>query len=131
MAMSAEHKAALAQGRRESRAVKRYLEATTTRKPGRPVSPERLRARIAEYEGKIATEADPLRALELRQKRLDAEADLVRAEVVDDLESLEAEYVAAAASYGARKGISYTAWREAGVAPEVLSRAGIPRTRSQ
>jgi hypothetical protein len=130
MAMSEEHKAALARGRRESRAVKRYLEATATRRPGRPMSPERLRDRIAEYEGKIEAEADPLKALELRQKRLDAEADLRRAETAGDLEALEADFVAHAASYGSRKGISYTAWREAGVAADVLGRAGIPRTRS-
>ena len=129
MAMSDAHKAALARGRRESRAVKRYLEAVATRKPGRPVSSERLRERIADYDVKIEAETNPLKALELRQKRLDTQAALRQAETVGDLEALEADFVADAASYGERKGISYSAWREAGVAAGVLGRAGVPRTR--
>jgi hypothetical protein len=32
-----------------------------------------------------------------------------------------------AAEYGQRKGISYAAWRELGVSPAVLKRAGITR----
>ena len=34
----------------------------------------------------------------------------------------------AAAEYGRRKGITYAAWREAGVPSAVLSRAGIARS---
>jgi len=78
MAMSDEHKAALAQGRKEARAIKQYLEVLAARKPGRPVTPERLKERIADLEGRIAAEADPMRALEMRQARLDAEAALAR-----------------------------------------------------
>ena len=40
---------------------------------------------------------------------------------------LEAEFVVVAADSGARRGISYEAWREAGVAAAVLKRAGIRR----
>ena len=46
MAMSAEHKAALAAGRRESRAIKDYLEALASRRPGRPVTPDTLAKRV-------------------------------------------------------------------------------------
>ena len=60
MAMSAEHKAALAQGRREGRAVKQYLESLGNRRPGRPVTPERLRDKVAGLEARIAAESDPL-----------------------------------------------------------------------
>jgi len=130
MAMSDEHKAALAQGRKESRAIKRYLEAVTTRGPGRPVSPERLKARIAALEEKIASEADPLKALGFRQDRLNAEADLQRAEAAADLEAVEAGFIEHGASYSERKGISYSAWREQGVPSAVLAKAGIARTRS-
>ena len=45
-----------------------------------------------------------------------------------DLSGLEQEFVDAAAAYSARKGISYAAWRELGVEPGVLKRAGIPRS---
>ena len=129
MAMSAQHKAALAQGRREGRAVKQYLEALGSRRPGRPVTPERLRDKIASLEARIGEEADPLKALEMRQERLDSEAALARAEATEDFAALEAAFVEHARSYSARKGISYSAWRESGVAADVLRRAGIARTR--
>lgn len=129
MAMSAQHKAALAQGRREGRAVKQYLEALGNRRPGRPVTPERLRDKISSLESRIAEEADPLRALEMRQERIDAEAALARAEATEDFDGLEAAFIEHAQAYSERKGISYTAWREAGVPADVLRRAGIARTR--
>jgi hypothetical protein len=129
MAMSAQHKAALAQGRREGRAVKQYLEALGNRRPGRPVTPERLRDKIASLESRIAEEADPLRALEMRQERLDAEAALARAEATEDFGALEAAFIEHAKAYSERKGISYSAWRESGVPADVLRRAGIARTR--
>ena len=127
--MSAEHKAALAQGRREGRAVKQYLEGLGNRRPGRPVTPERLREKVAGLEARIAAESDPLRALEMRQERLDVEAALARAEASEDFATIEAAFVEQARSYSERKGISYSAWREAGVPAEVLRRAGIGRAR--
>jgi len=129
MAMSAEHKAALAQGRREGRAVKHYLEGLGNRRPGRPVTPERLRDKVAGLEARIAAQSDPLKALEMRQERLDAQAALSRAEVSEDFGALEDAFVEHARSYSERKGISYSAWREAGVPAEVLRRAGIGRAR--
>ena len=44
-----------------------------------------------------------------------------------DIQGLEDDFVAAAAPYGARKGITYAAWRQLGVDPAVLRRAGIKR----
>jgi hypothetical protein len=128
--MSAEHKAALAQGRREGRAVKQYLEALGNRRPGRPVTPDRLREKIAGLEARIAAESDPLKALEMRQERLDAQAALGRAEASEDFATLEEAFVEHALSYSERKGISYSAWREAGVPAEVLRRCGIGRSRA-
>ena len=130
MAMSAQHKAALAQGRREGRAIKQYLEALGNRRPGRPVTPERLREKITSLESRIAEEPDPLKALEMRQDRIDAEAALARAEATEDFAALEEAFVKHAKDYSERKGISYSAWRESGVAAEVLRRAGIARTRA-
>ncbi len=46
MPMSDEHKASLAKGRRESRAIKAYLEALKSRRPGSPVTPESVRKRM-------------------------------------------------------------------------------------
>lgn len=129
MAMSDEHKAALAQGRRESRAIKAYLEALKSRRPGRPVTPESVRKRIEAIDERLNQEDDPLKQLELRQERIDAEATLKEVESKEDLEDLERGFIDAAKSYSERKGISYTAWRQVGVPARVLKEAGIPRTR--
>ena len=128
MAMSEEHKAALALGRRESRAVRKYLEALASRTPGRPVSPERLGEKIAELGQRIANEKDPLKALEYRQERIDAEQQLEQLSTADDFAEVEAGFIASAGGYSQRKGISYAAWREAGVAAAVLRSAGIDRS---
>ena len=47
MAMSAEHKAALVQGRKEAKAIKVYLDALASRRPGRPVTKDSLEKRRA------------------------------------------------------------------------------------
>ena len=44
-----------------------------------------------------------------------------------DESALEEDFVVAAADYSERKGISYAAWREAGIDAAVLRRAGIRR----
>jgi|SRR5690606_6692269 chromosome segregation ATPase len=129
MPMSEEHKAALAQGRRESRAIKAYLEALGSRRPGRPVTADSVRKRIESIDEKLATEEDPLKQLDLRQERLDAEATLKDVEAKEDIDELEKSFVEVAKSYSERKGISYAAWRQVGVPASALKAAGIPRTR--
>ena len=129
MAMSAEHKAALAQGRREARAIKAYLDALANRRPGRPVTAETLGQRIARLDARIAAEENALKAVELRQQRLEAESSLSAIGEQADIGALEKGFVAAVAGYSERKGISYSAWRESGVPASVLKSAGIPRTR--
>jgi hypothetical protein len=129
MAMSPEHKAALAQGRRESRAIKSYLQALGSRRPGRPVTAESVQKRIAAIDDRISAETDPLRQLDLRQEKIDAEETLKDVEAKQDIEELEAGFIEVSKSYSERKGISYTAWRQVGVPASVLKQAGIPRTR--
>jgi hypothetical protein len=75
--MSDEHKAALAEGRDQGRAVRRYLEALEANKPrrGRKRSPESVKKRLATIETEIAT-ADPLRRVHLVQERSDLQAAL-------------------------------------------------------
>jgi hypothetical protein len=76
-----------------------------------------------------AITADPIKWLELIQKRLDLEERLSDQGVDVDLAQLEADFVAAAAGYAERKGISYSAFRESGVPAATLKAAGIRRTR--
>jgi len=128
--MSEEHKEALAKGREQGKAVRDYLSALEgERKPGRPVDRQTVEARIAEVQTAIDEEPDPAKRVTLIQKRLDLEERLISIEDAPDLEALEAAFVDAAAAYSQRKGISYSAWREAGVPAATLKHAGIKRTK--
>lgn len=126
--MSTQHKAALAEGREQGRAVRRYLEALEAHKPrrGRKRSPDSMKKRLASVEAEIAT-ADPLKRLHLVQERLDLQTALEASESNVDIGQLEKDFVKAAAPYSERKGISYSAWRELGVPTDVLHKAGIVR----
>jgi hypothetical protein len=126
--MSDSHKAALAEGREQGRAVRRYLEALEAHKPkrGRKRTPDSVKRRLDAIDEKLA-EADPLSRLHLVQERMDLEGELSTNESSVDLAALEDEFAAAAAPYGRRKGITYAAWRQLGVDPAVLRRAGIRR----
>jgi hypothetical protein len=129
MAMSNEHKEALAQGRRESKAIKSYLEALAARKPGRPLTSDGLNKRMEKVNEKLESSEDPLEKVELIQSKLDIEKALADLGNTQDLTSLERGFVENASAYSERKGVSYTAWREIGVPAVVLRRAGIKETR--
>jgi hypothetical protein len=126
--MTDEHKAALAEGRNQGRSVRRYLEALEHNRPkrGRKRTAESVQRDLTRTEEDIAA-ADPLRRLELVQRRIDLQAELERMGTTVDITALEAEFVAVAKPYAQRKGISYEAWREAGVPAATLKAAGIGR----
>jgi hypothetical protein len=126
--MSESHKAALAEGREQGRAVRRYLEALEAHKPkrGRKRTPESIQKRLSAIEEQLST-ADPLTRVHLVQERMNLESELAAGDNAVDMAALEEGFVTAAGSYGQRKGITYAAWREAGVDPSVLRRAGIRR----
>ena len=126
--MSDSHKAALAEGREQGRAVRRYLEALEAHKPkrGRKRTQESVQKRLAVIDEKLA-DADPLTRLHLVQERMNLQNELAASDDSVDMQALEDEFVAAAAPYGARKGITYAAWRSMGVDPAVLRRANIKR----
>ena len=126
--MSDSHKAALAEGRDQGRAVRRYLEALEAHKPkrGRKRTPESVQKRLATIDEKLG-DADALSRLHLVQERMNLENELASTGNTVDMQALEDEFVAAAAPYGARKGITYAAWRKMNVDAAVLRRAGIKR----
>lgn len=126
--MSDEHKAALAEGRNQGRAVRRYLEALDENRPkrGRKRTEDSVARDLARTEEELTT-ADALRRLELIQRRLDLQVELEKMGTTVDLSALEAEFVAVAKGYAERKQISYEAWREAGVSAATLKAAGITR----
>jgi len=126
--MSNEHKQALALGREQGRAVRRYLEALDAHRPkrGRKRTPDSINRRLGDINAKLET-ADPLSRLQLVQERMNLQEELAMKSEAVDMSALEDEFVASAREYGERKGISYSAWREAGVDAAVLKRAGIRR----
>jgi len=127
--MSAQHKAALAQGRNEARSVSRYLEALDANKPkrGRKRTPDSVKKRLSVIEKELSS-ASGLTRLTLLQERRDLEVELAGMQGTGtDLAALEKDFAKVAKAYSRRKGISYGAWREFGVSPDVLKKAGITR----
>lgn len=127
--MAATHKAALAAGREQGAAIRRYLSALETQRPkrGRKRTPESIKAQLAKIDERLPA-ADPLTRVQLHQQRLDLEAarEAMQGDGVD-LRKLEAGFVKAVGPYSRRKGLGYAAWRAAGVDAAVLKRGGIGR----
>lgn len=128
--MTQEHKDALAVGRRQGAIVKRYLEALELSRPkrGRKRTEASVRNRLDQVNDAIEN-ADAFKRLSLAQERIDLERELASMGQGIDMDSLESDFVTVAAAYGDSKGLTYAAWREAGVSSETLSKAGISRSR--
>jgi hypothetical protein len=128
--MSDTHKEALAEGRNHARIVGRYLEALEANKPkrGRKRTPDSVKKRLETVASEMK-EATGLTRLNLLQERRDLEIELATMQAgTPDISGLEKEFVKVAREYSAKKRISYGAWREFGVSPEALKKAGISRT---
>ena len=126
--LSDQHKAAMAAGRTEGRAVREYLDALRSNKPkrGRKRTPDSIKARLAKIDDELAV-ADPIEELRLLQERRNLTTELEGMGAQVDMAALEAEFVKVAKSYSERQGISYATWREVGVEAAVLKAAGIGR----
>jgi hypothetical protein len=124
-----EHKAAMAAGRNEGRAVREYLHALRSNKPkrGRKRTAESIKARLQAIESELA-EADALEELRLLQERRNLAAELETMGSGTDISALEADFVKVAKAYSERQGISYATWRDVGVEASVLKSAGISRS---
>ncbi|MCY3805201.1 MAG: hypothetical protein OXG55_17490 [bacterium] len=120
-----EHKAAMIQGRTETRVVRQYLEALEVRQSGgRRRSKESLQKKLAAVEQDLES-AGAVGRLHLVQERINLQKAIDAAEQSVDIDELENGFIDVAASYSERKGISYQAWREVGVSAKVLQAAGI------
>lgn len=124
--MDDQHKAKLAQGRNDARAVKGYLEFLENNKPkrGRKRTPESIEKRLGKIEQELP-DAGSLQRLAMLQEQEDLAAELeTMGEVVDGTE-LRAAFVEAAARYGKSKGIKRSAFRKMGVDAKTLTEAGV------
>ncbi len=127
--VSPAHKQAMAEGRTQSRAVSAYLEALDAHRPkrGRKRTPESIDRRLAAIDASLET-ASAIKRLSLIQERMDLQQEKTSIGVAVDLSEVEGGFIAAAAEYGQRKGITYSAWRQLGVPAPVLAKAGITRS---
>jgi hypothetical protein len=127
--MSDEHKAALARGRSEGKAVRDYLEALKANRPkrGRKRTPESIKRRLAAIDNELR-DVDPMGELRLIQQRRDLEDELHSMGHALDMSLIEGAFIRVAKGYSERQGISYAAWREVGVQASVLKKAGISRS---
>jgi hypothetical protein len=127
--MSSEHKEALAVGRTQGRAVRKYLEALEAHKPkrGRKRTPDSIAKRLEAIDGSL-DEATGMDRLLLIQERTDLTSEMHSLEAGVDLAELEEAFIAEALEFSERKGINYASWRELGVEPAVLKAAGIRRS---
>jgi hypothetical protein len=110
--------------RAETAAVAAYL--TALRAPKVPAnSRANLEKRRVQIEQWIADEPSPIREVELRQQRLDIDAQLAQIDQAARLPELEEAFVKVAASWAKRSRISAAALREVGVPARVLKQAGL------
>src|SRR5919201_2341277 len=95
--MSNQHKNALAQGRDQGRAIRRYLDALARQKPrrGRRRTLESANRQLRETVDQLAT-ARSLARVELLQRRIDLEAEIATMgqDGGSDLSKLEADFIA-------------------------------------
>jgi hypothetical protein len=126
--MSVAHKKALANGRNEGRVIREYLEIVEATKPrrGRRRTPESITRRLAAISAELRT-ADPVTQVRLIQERLNLRTELAGMKSKTEVVAAETKFMKVAKSFSERNDITYDAWREFGVAPTVLKRAGIAK----
>lgn len=123
---SLEQKESLSAGREQSKVVRKYLEALELSKPrrGRKRTIESITKQLNAIDNTIKG-THPLNRLHLTQKKIELTQELERIKNGPDIAELESQFVKVAMAYSKRKGISFPAWKELGVTPEVLAKAGI------
>ena len=123
---SSEQKESLSEGREQSKIVRRYLEAIELSKPkrGRKRTLESITRQLSSIDMTIKN-THPLNRLHLTQKKIELTQELERIKNGPDIGELENQFISIAMEYSKRKGISFPAWKELGVSPDVLARAGI------
>ena len=126
--MSNAHKKALANGRNEGRAIREYLEVVEATRPrrGRRRTPDSIARRLSAITVDLRS-VDPVTKVRLIQERLNLRTELAGMKTKAEVQAAEAKFVKVARSFSQRNDITYDAWREFGVAPSVLKRAGIEK----
>jgi hypothetical protein len=126
--MTAAHKKAIASGRAENAVVEEYLTVLHRPKPrGRRPDVNALNRRRQQVR-QAQRQATGMDRVLLAQEEIDLTS---RIEAYGagggSLAEAERAFTKVAASFARRRGISYAAWRAAGVSPATLAKAGIKR----
>jgi hypothetical protein len=126
--MTAAHKKAIANGRAENAAVEQYLDLLHRPKPrGRRPDVNALKRRRQQVRS-AAGQAAGLERVLLAQEDIDLTARIESYSAGGgSIADAERGFTKVAASFSRRRGISYAAWRAAGVAPATLAKAGIKK----
>ncbi|MGI9120746.1 MAG: hypothetical protein ACR2G7_11610 [Acidimicrobiales bacterium] len=118
----------------QARAVRRYLSAIESTRPGRGTkrTTDAIGNRITKVDEMLIS-ADPLTRVHLTQERIELHAEQVRLGNGNQppLAQLERDFVRVIRSYSDRNGISFAAWRQVGVDTKVLDRAGIHKAEKK
>lgn len=124
--MSNAHKKALANGRNEGLIIREYLEIVEATKPkrGRRRTPESITKRLSVITTELKI-ADPVTKVRLIQERMNLRNELASMKSKTEIAAAESRFIKVAKSFSQRNDITYDAWREFGVTPAVLKRAGI------
>ena len=124
--MTNAHKQALANGRAEGRIIREYLEIVEATKPrrGRKRTPESITKRLSVINSEMKT-ADPVTKVRLTQERLNLRSELAGMKSKTEVAAAEQKFVKVAKKFSDRNDITFDAWREVGVSPGVLKKAGI------
>ena len=124
--MTNAHKKALANGRNEGRIIREYLEIVEAIKPkrGRRRTPESIARRLAVIAAELKV-SDPVTKVRLIQERLNLRTEMASMKSKSEIATAEKRFITVAKSFSERNDITYDAWREFGVTPAVLKRAGI------
>ncbi len=93
---------------------------------GRKRTPEAVARQLEAIDQRLGS-AEGLNRLHLVQKKHDLMKELERLDRPSGLAEIESAFLKVAASYSERRSISYAAWRDVGVSPAVLKKAGITR----
>ncbi len=123
--MTDEHKRQLAMGRAAGPAIRNYLAVVSQpKRRGRKAAPPEQQ--IATLERQIKDATDPIERVKLvsalRQQR-----ELASQGAEASVDELESGFVQFASWFSEQHSITYADWREMGVPPTVLKRAGIKR----
>ena len=111
--------------------VDRYLASVNTpKRRGRKVSQATLEQRLATARQELRTGTGVAKVLAAQEIRaLAAKIEQLNSTAGADSKTLESDFVKIAKRFSEQRGVSYGAWRDAGVPADVLKRAGIAWTR--